>query len=99
VSRKEIDAFTAAAKAAGAGGLIWARKSDAGGEGQGVKALGATTLAAVAERGGPDDSGGSWDTTQHLTRIARRPQSADPEAGRRRDATACVRVGRRLSPL
>ena len=46
-SRKEIDAFAAAAKDAGAGGLIWARKTDAGWEGQGVKAIGADALASL----------------------------------------------------
>src|SRR5690606_27600211 len=40
-SRKELDSLTAAAKDAGAGGLMWARRTDAGWEGQGVKALGA----------------------------------------------------------
>jgi aspartyl-tRNA synthetase len=46
-SRKEIDALTAAAKDAKAGGLIWARRTPAGWEGQGVKAIGAATLARV----------------------------------------------------
>ncbi len=46
-SRKEIDALTAAAKDAGAGGLIWARRTAAGWEGQGVKAIGAGTLERV----------------------------------------------------
>ena len=51
-SRKEIDAFAAAAKAAGAGGLIWARRAAGGAwEGQGVKAIGASALAAL---GGSD---------------------------------------------
>jgi aspartyl-tRNA synthetase len=39
LSRKDLDGLTAAAKAAGAGGLIWARKTEAGWEGQGTKAL------------------------------------------------------------
>ena len=46
-SRKELDALGAAAKAAGAGGLIWARRADAGWEGQGVKAIGSAALAAM----------------------------------------------------
>ena len=48
LSRKEIDALAAAARAAGAGGLIWARHAagDAW-EGQGVKAIGASALAAL----------------------------------------------------
>jgi aspartyl-tRNA synthetase len=62
-TRREIDALTQRARDAGAGGLIWARRVDAGWEGQGMKALGADTasrieatpgdlLLAVA---GPDD--------------------------------------------
>ncbi len=47
-SRKEIDGFAAAAKDAGAGGLIWARRVESGWEGQGVKALGDTALSGVS---------------------------------------------------
>jgi aspartyl-tRNA synthetase len=47
LSRKDIDAMTAAAKEAGAGGLIWARRTAAGWEGQGVKAIGAVALGAL----------------------------------------------------
>jgi aspartyl-tRNA synthetase len=47
-SRKELDALTSAAKSAKAGGLIWARRTAAGWEGQGVKAFGAEGLATVA---------------------------------------------------
>jgi aspartyl-tRNA synthetase len=43
-SRKDIDGLVAAAKESGAGGLIWARRTDAGWEGQGVKAIGASAL-------------------------------------------------------
>src|SRR5688500_18161562 len=52
LSRKELDALTVIAKAAGAGGLIWARRA-AGGlwEGQGVKAIGGEGLASL---GGAD---------------------------------------------
>lgn len=46
-SRKELDALTAAAKSAKAGGLIWARRSATGWEGQGVKAFGAEGLATL----------------------------------------------------
>ncbi len=46
-SRKDIDAFAAAAKDAGAGGLIWARRTEAGWEGQGVKAIGAHALDSL----------------------------------------------------
>ena len=46
-SRKEIDALTAAAKQAGAGGLIWARRAAGGWEGQGVKAIGAAALSGI----------------------------------------------------
>ena len=44
LSRKELDALAATVKQAGAGGLIWARRSAASWEGQGVKAIGAGTL-------------------------------------------------------
>ena len=44
LSRKELDALAAVVKQAGAGGLIWARHSAAGWEGQGVKAIGAGAL-------------------------------------------------------
>jgi aspartyl-tRNA synthetase len=47
-SRKEIDGFTAAAKDSGAGGLIWARRANGAWEGQGVKAVGAETLARIS---------------------------------------------------
>ncbi len=39
LSRRELDGLAAAAKGAGASGLFWARRTDAGWEGQGVKAL------------------------------------------------------------
>jgi aspartyl-tRNA synthetase len=44
LTRKDIDTLTAAAKEARAGGLIWARRSAAGWEGQGVKAVGQRLL-------------------------------------------------------
>ncbi len=50
-SRKELDAFAAGAKQAGAGGLIWARRTGNGWEGQGVKAIGEAALTAL---GGAD---------------------------------------------
>ena len=43
-SRKEIDGFTAVAKEAGVGGLIWAKRTGEVWEGQGVKAIGASAL-------------------------------------------------------
>ncbi len=47
LSRKDLDAMTASAKEAGVGGLIWARRTAAGWEGQGVKAVGSAVLAGV----------------------------------------------------
>jgi aspartyl-tRNA synthetase len=44
LSRKDLDALTAVAKDAKAGGLIWAKRSGSGWEGQGVKALGSALL-------------------------------------------------------
>jgi aspartyl-tRNA synthetase len=46
LSRKDLDALAAVVKDAGAGGLLWARRGVAW-EGQGVKALGAGTLALL----------------------------------------------------
>jgi aspartyl-tRNA synthetase len=43
-SRKELDGFTELAKDAGVGGLIWAKRTDTGWEGQGVKAIGPSAL-------------------------------------------------------
>jgi len=43
-TRKELDALSAVAKDAGAGGLFWARRTGESWEGQGVKAIGASAL-------------------------------------------------------
>ena len=79
-SRKEIDTLAAAAKQAGAGGLIWARCAAGGWEGQGVKAIGAAALARIDEPEGsmvfavtgPD---GATSAALHAVRtaIARNP--------------------------
>ena len=47
MSRKEIDGLAATAKAAGAGGLIWARRAAESWDGQGVKATGPALLEAL----------------------------------------------------
>jgi aspartyl-tRNA synthetase len=47
-TRKELDELTVAAKTAGAGGLIWARRTGEAWEGQGVKAIGASALDRIA---------------------------------------------------
>jgi aspartyl-tRNA synthetase len=47
LSRKDLDGLTAAVREARAGGLIWARRTASGWEGQGVKAVGPTLLAAL----------------------------------------------------
>jgi aspartyl-tRNA synthetase len=52
VSRKDLDGMTAGAKEAGVGGLIWARRTSGGWEGPGVKAIGASALAALGGREG-----------------------------------------------
>ncbi len=52
VSRKDIDALSAMGKAAGAGGLLWARRAGAAWEGQGVKAIGVTALAGLGGAAG-----------------------------------------------
>jgi aspartyl-tRNA synthetase len=46
-SRKELDSLTAAAKEAGAGGLMWAKRTGETWEGQGVKAIGLSALEAL----------------------------------------------------
>jgi aspartyl-tRNA synthetase len=51
-SRKDLDSLTAIAKSSGAGGLIWAKKTDAGWEGQGVKAFGASGLEKLPASAG-----------------------------------------------
>jgi len=51
-SRKELDALSALAKDAGAGGLIWAKRTATGWEGQGVKAIGAGALEKVGGAAG-----------------------------------------------
>jgi aspartyl-tRNA synthetase len=48
LTRKELDTLTSAARDARAGGLIWARRTAAGWEGQGVKAVGQRLLDALA---------------------------------------------------
>ncbi len=53
LTRKDFDALTETAKDAGAGGLVWMKRGDAGWEGQGVKAVGASGTAALA--GSPGD--------------------------------------------
>ncbi|MEO8478276.1 MAG: aspartate--tRNA ligase [Gemmatimonadota bacterium] len=82
LSRRELDELGERVKAAGAGGLIWAKRGDAAWAGQGVKALGATLLEATdAPSGallvavvGPD---GVTSPALHAVRtlLARRPET------------------------
>jgi len=51
MSRKDIDLLTAIVKGAKAGGLIWAKRTATGWEGQGVKAVGTDTLAKLGTEG------------------------------------------------
>ena len=46
-SRKEVDGYSDLAKGAKAGGLVWAKRTAQGWEGQGVKAFGPTMLNAI----------------------------------------------------
>ncbi len=55
LSRKDLDQLTAVAKGQRSGGLLWARRTASGWEGQGVKALGAGTLAALDGSGSEGD--------------------------------------------
>jgi aspartyl-tRNA synthetase len=48
MSRKELDLLAATAKENGAGGLLWARRTADGWEGQGVKAIGNVALGRMA---------------------------------------------------
>ena len=52
MSRKELDQLTEVAKRGGVGGLMWAKRTKAGWEGQGVKALGMGALAQVTAADG-----------------------------------------------
>jgi aspartyl-tRNA synthetase len=51
-ARKDLDGLTAAAKEAGVGGLLWARRTEAGWEGQGVKAAGPSLLERLGGAAG-----------------------------------------------
>jgi aspartyl-tRNA synthetase len=52
LARKDLDALTQLAKDAGGGGLMWARRTASGWEGQGTKVLGAALLKAVGGKEG-----------------------------------------------
>lgn len=52
LSRKDLDALGELARKEGAGGLIWARKTASGWEGQGTKAIGSAAAAALEEEEG-----------------------------------------------
>jgi len=52
LSRKDFDALTQTAKDAGASGLVWMKRGDAGWEGQGVKAVGPEFVAALGGQPG-----------------------------------------------
>jgi aspartyl-tRNA synthetase len=52
LSRKEVDALAAMAKSNGLGGLLWAKRTDAGWEGQGAKAFGTETMEKIGGRAG-----------------------------------------------
>ena len=74
MSRKDLDGLTALVKGAKAGGLIWARRGASGWEGQGVKAVGAETLAKLGTEGDLllAVAGTDQVTSPRCTRCARR---------------------------
>ena len=47
LSRKDVDALAATAKSNGLGGLLWAKRTESGWEGQGAKAFGAGTMEQI----------------------------------------------------
>ena len=81
LTRKDLDALAAAVKEAGAGGLVWARRTLAGWEGQGVKAVGHGLLDALGAAEGDlllavAGSDASTSPALHAVRTAltRRPE-------------------------
>jgi len=81
MSRKEIDALAAVAKSHGLGGLLWAKRTEAGWEGQGTKAFGIETMehigGAVGElllAGVGTDSGALPAMGQIRLELTRRPE-------------------------
>jgi aspartyl-tRNA synthetase len=87
LSRKDLDGLSAAAKEAKAGGLIWARRTEAAWEGQGVKAvgpellerLGATAGDLLLALAGPDavTSPGLQAVRSGVIRMSRVPAAAE----------------------
>jgi aspartyl-tRNA synthetase len=91
MSRKEIDALGAAAKSAGAGGLIWARRTGSGWEGQGVKATG-TSLLERLDAGEGDmllAVAGADEATSPALHAVRMALTRRPEARRVTDHAFC----------
>jgi aspartyl-tRNA synthetase len=91
MSRKEIDALGAAAKSAGAGGLIWARRTGSGWVGQGVKATG-TSLLERLDAGEGDmllAVAGADEATSPALHAVRMALTRRPEARRVTDHAFC----------
>ena len=80
LTRKELDGLTAAAKEARAGGLIWARRTAAGWEGQGVKAVGPDAARRRGRRRGRPAARRRRARRGHVARAARGAHRAHPAA-------------------
>ena len=91
MSRKEIDALGAVAKAAGAGGLIWARRTGSAWEGQGVKATGTALLERLDAAEGDMllAVAGADEATSPALHAVRMALTRRPEARRVTDHAFC----------
>jgi aspartyl-tRNA synthetase len=92
LTRRELDALALEAKNAGAGGLIWARRTAGGWEGQGVKAIGPAALARVEAAAEGDllvAVAGADTVTSPALHAVRTALSRRPGARHERDHAFC----------